>query len=66
MFIVNIIIAPVAVPFLFKTAESAQACYDKLTGLPNTVVEIADDYGQTASLTIGAISARILEDCNQS
>lgn len=65
MFIVTIVCSPVAIPFIFKTEDAAKAAYK--TRLSSTdEIEITDDFGQTGSFNVSAISCMMIEDCNLS
>jgi hypothetical protein len=62
MHIVTIVIAPVAMPFIFKTEDAAKLAYATSPDEAG-IVKITDDYGQTGAFYERTISCRLIEDC---
>ena len=65
MYIVTIACAPLAVPFIFKTEESAKNAYAAPADASGQV-SIIDDFGQSGTFAQSAISCRLIEDCTLS
>jgi hypothetical protein len=66
MHILMIACSPVAVEFIFKTKETAEANWNLLNSIDNTEQTITDDFGKRGKFKPHQVSCSILEDCDVS
>jgi len=70
MHIITIGCAPLALQFVFKNKETADAAWLATTPgalrVANTLITITDDFGQVGEFSQSAISCRVIEDCDLS
>ena len=67
MFCLNIALGNTSWRLLFKDAEKAKAAYDNLKPLPMSPanIQVEDDFGQTACLSMSSIQGLMLEDMDK-
>lgn len=65
MHIITIACAPVALQFVFKNKDTADAAWNARADVAGDVT-ITDDFGQTGMFKASEISCRVIEDCDLS
>jgi hypothetical protein len=65
MHIITIGCAPVALQFVFKNKESAEAAWNT-AAWNDDYFNITDDFGQSGTFRCADISCRVIEDCDLS